>query len=188
VLGRLGYTGSGLDRRRAHCHLEINLLLNERFEAWHRQFDPQSPIPPTPFHGFNLSGIDPAALFRALAADPGLTLPAFVTTQSPYYKVLAPNTRGVPDLVRRYPWLWAIARAAATPVECPSWEFSLTASGLPLSVEPSAQAVESPTVVAVVPFAGKHSWRTLGRVGGTGTAAQLTPKGVEYIKLLTGDF
>ena len=36
-LGLLGYTGSGIDQRRAHVHVELNLFLSNRFEAWHAQ-------------------------------------------------------------------------------------------------------------------------------------------------------
>ena len=117
-----------------------------------------------------------------------ITLAAFAASCEPYFKVLAPNTHGLPDLLRRYPWLWPIARAAATRIDCPSWEISLTASGLPVLVQPSAHQVSCPTIIAVVPFAGKHSWRTMARVGGTGTAAVLTAKGTEYVNLLTGAF
>jgi len=43
VLGRLGYTGEGIDRVRAHLRLELNLLLSDRFDAWHsaRFSDPE---------------------------------------------------------------------------------------------------------------------------------------------------
>src|SRR5205809_4518697 len=34
-LGIMGYTGEGLNRARAHLHLELNLMLSRQFEAWH---------------------------------------------------------------------------------------------------------------------------------------------------------
>lgn len=192
VLGRLGYTGSGLDRRRAHCHLEINMLLSSRFERWQQAAAPagEDAPPPAPnlFHGHNLAGLDAAAFFKALAADPTLTIPRFLATQQPYFKVLAPAGPEWPDILRRYPWLCPLALSPKTKIDCPAWEISLSASGLPLSMKPSAQAATQPIVVAVVPFAGKHSWKTMGRVGGTGTAAELTRKGASYIELLLGRF
>jgi murein DD-endopeptidase MepM/ murein hydrolase activator NlpD len=186
TLGRLGYTGSGIDRRRAHLHLELNMLLSDTFEQWQRQMEAASLTASSVYHGHNLAGLDIAELFKAQAADPGLTIPGFLATQEPYYKVLAPAGPQTPSLLRRYPWLNPLATTPAAPPVCPSYEITLTASGLPLSMVPSALTTPYPVVVASVPFHGRHSWRTSGRLGGTGTAAELTAKGAQYIKLLTG--
>ena len=186
TLGRLGYTGRGIDRRRAHLHLELNLLLNDSFESWQRQTDPDGLSAVNVYHGHNLAGLDLAALYQALAADPDLTIPAFLATQEPYYRVLAPAGPEPPSLLRRYPWLNPRATSPATPLVCPSYEITLTASGLPLAIVPSAQPTPFPIVTATVPFHGRHSWRTSGRLGGTGTAAELTARGSQYVRLLTG--
>src|ERR1700730_14552340 len=34
----MGHTGAGLNQERAHLHLELNLMLNHKFEAWHDAF------------------------------------------------------------------------------------------------------------------------------------------------------
>ena len=34
----MGYTGTGLNRERAHLHLELNLMLSREFEAWYNAF------------------------------------------------------------------------------------------------------------------------------------------------------
>src|SRR5437660_2017961 len=34
----MGYTGTGLNRERAHLHLELNLMLSHQFEAWYNTF------------------------------------------------------------------------------------------------------------------------------------------------------
>src|SRR5213075_842638 len=31
----MGYTGAGINRERAHVHLELNLILNHKFESWY---------------------------------------------------------------------------------------------------------------------------------------------------------
>lgn len=186
TLGRLGYTGSGLDRRRAHVHLELNMLLRDDFEVWQRQTDPASLSAATAYHGHNLAGLDLAGLYQALAANPALTIPGFLATQEPYFRVLAPAGPNTPSLLRRYPWLNPHATSATSPPACPSYEITLTSSGLPLAMVPSALTTPEPVVVAAVPFQGRHSWRTSGRLGGTGTAAELTAKGSQYIRLLTG--
>ena len=187
AVGRLGYTGSGIDRRRAHVHFELNMLLSERFEEWYERVDPVQPAH-TPFHGYNLVGFDVAALYIAAAQNPAVSIPEFLLSQETYFKVIAPNTHGEPDVLRRYPWLWPVARRWNDVAACPSWEISFTAGGLPLRIEPSAEAVPYPIVSSIVPFEGKHSWKTMGRIGGTGSAATLTPKGTEYVNLITGAF
>ena len=188
TLGRLGYTGSGIDRRRAHLHLELNMLLSDGFETWQRQMDPGSLTAPTLFHGHNLAGLDLAALYRAQAMDEGLTIPEFLASQEPYFKVLAPAGAERPSLLRRYPWLSAQALSSSAGLSCPSYEITFTASGLPLAMVPSGQVTPYPVVIASVPFNGRHSWRTMGRLTGTGTAAALSAKGTQYVKLLTGSF
>jgi murein DD-endopeptidase MepM/ murein hydrolase activator NlpD len=188
TLGRLGYTGSGIDRRRAHLHLELNMLLSDGFETWQRQMDPGSLTAPTLFHGHNLAGLDLAALYKAQAVDESLTIPEFLASQEPYFKVLAPAGAGRPSLLRRYPWLSAQALSPSADLSCPSYEITFTASGLPLAMVPSGQVTPYPVVIASVPFNGRHSWRTMGRLTGTGTAAALSAKGTQYVKLLTGSF
>ncbi|MFN0128969.1 MAG: M23 family metallopeptidase [Verrucomicrobiales bacterium] len=185
TLGRLGYTGSGIDRRRAHLHLELNMLLSESFAEWQRQVGSGTPSAAALYHGHNLVGLDLAGLYRALAVDPTLTLAEFVASEPPYYRVLAPAGRATPTLLRRYPWLNPEANSTAEPPVCPAYEITLTASGLPLSMIPRAEAPPYPVVTAVVPFHGRHSWRTSGRLNGTGNAAELTAKGTQYIRLLT---
>ncbi len=69
-LGRLGYTGEGLDRERAHLHLELNLLLSRRFESWYDHFIKTEPNRHGLYNGTNLTGIDIAALYQALRKRP----------------------------------------------------------------------------------------------------------------------
>ncbi|MEM0895940.1 MAG: M23 family metallopeptidase, partial [Verrucomicrobiota bacterium] len=60
----MGYTGPGLNRTRAHLHLELNLILDSRFERWYNQnFSSQNYH--GMFNGLNLIGIDVAGLYLA---------------------------------------------------------------------------------------------------------------------------
>ena len=56
LLGRMGFTGAGIDRTRAHCHLELGLLMTRHYEAWHKKFGGG-----TNFHGIyngmNITGV-----------------------------------------------------------------------------------------------------------------------------------
>ena len=42
-IARMGFTGAGIDRERAHLHFEITMMLSSDFEAWHRKHFAGSP-------------------------------------------------------------------------------------------------------------------------------------------------
>ena len=145
-LGRMGYTGRGLGRSRAHVHLEVALLLNEHFGPW---FDATVGIdnPHGRFFGTNLAGVPPAQLYQALEEDPSLTFPDFVRSLDEGYVVDLPGGRPL-DLLRRYPWLGPEA-AAADPAEVPAWRVTFTQEGVPIEVEVARDEVPRPTVEGV---------------------------------------
>src|SRR6266850_696969 len=58
----MGHTGAGLNQERAHLHLELNLMLNRNFEAWHDQFFKNDPNHNGIYNGINLTGMDIAKL------------------------------------------------------------------------------------------------------------------------------
>lgn len=181
-IGRMGYTGSGITRTRAHVHVELGILLSLRFDDWHSQFSGG-----TNYHGIhnglNLSGVNIANLFLELRQDPNLALPAFLAKTPTYYKVTVPR-KGPLEIVVRYPWLAKGDHSQPSPC----WEISFTASGLPLSVAPSHRVVSQPNVTYVRTTRSKHQYFTVKRLVGTGRQASLSASGARYLKLLTGDF
>ncbi len=56
TLGIMGHTGDGLDRARAHLHLELNLLLSRHFESWYDAFNKNDPNRHGIYNGINLFG------------------------------------------------------------------------------------------------------------------------------------
>ena len=178
AIGVLGHTGDGIDRRRSHVHLELCLMLSERFDA----LIGAAANGHGNFHGSNLIGIDVASFLIKNHENP-LLLPAdFLKTEPPYFKVTVPNHGGELELVAREPWMRAPGPAGV------SWEISFTGTGVPLSVAPSATPAAFPTVTWVKPFPGNHSWNTRNLLGGSGAAATLSASGAKYVKLVTGDF
>ncbi len=146
ALGRMGFSGRGLRRDRAHVHLEIALLLNRRAQAWSDRYVP-GPNVHGAFYGTNLAGVDPAALLLRLRDEPGLTFPDYVTGQAVGYTLDLPG--GAPlDLLARYPWLGRDA-ARADPATVPAWRVALTAEGVPVGVTVAPRAVDVPTVASV---------------------------------------
>lgn len=178
-LGVMGYTGEGLDRERAHVHLELNLLLSRNFEPWYEHFIKDDPNRHGIYNGVNLAGLDIARLFLALRKDPQLTIADFLAGEERFYRVRLPAAKSF-DLAQRYPWL--TSRAAG--LEPPSWEVSFNRAGVPLKVEAGTQPALSPTLSFVKKSDLDYAMQTRGVVGGSGLHAHLTESGERLMELL----
>ncbi len=179
-LGVLGHTGDGLDRARAHVHVELNLLLNDNFEQWHAANFRGQVNHHGIYNGINLAGLDLPRLFLALRTNPSLTVPAFLAKEEVAYKALVPNT---PDfqLPRRYPWM-----ILDSPNEKPAaWEISFTRSGLPVRLTPRAKVVSGAELSYLKPSPVDARYLTRGLVNGRGGNARFSDSGKGYLRLLT---
>ncbi len=183
ILGRLGYTGNGIDRTRAHLHLELNMLLSSRFERYHDKHH-RSANHHGIYNGINLVGLDIAGLFKRHKENPAITIPDFMSRMTVHHKVLAPR-KGKMELLTRYPFLGRNLNQAAN---APSWEIHFSQSGVPLQISPSATRVSRPTVSWVKYCKTYHSYLTRGRLTGSGSKAGLSDSGLRYVSLLTGQF
>lgn len=183
-IAKMGYTGAGINRTRAHVHLELAFLLNDRFQQWydlHFTSENRHGI----FNGFNLLGMDVAGLYLAHRSRPDIAIPEYLASHGEiYYKVLVPK-RGQLEFLRRYPFL---GRGGGSGLGAQSWEFSFARSGVPLEIRPSKQRVGAPVVSWVKPTATNHSYLTSGRITGTGDSAKLTASGSRFIQLIAGGF
>ena len=184
TIAKMGYTGAGINRTRAHVHVELCMILSDRFQKWfdrHFSSDNKHGI----FNGFNLTGMDVAGILKAHRANPQLTIDQFnAGNLETYYRVLVPS-RGPLDFLRRYPYLGRQMEKAAG---AKSWEFAFAATGVPLSITPSEKAINAPIVTYVKPSGTDHSYLTVGRITGTGSNAKLTPSGSRYIQLISDSF
>ena len=181
VLGRMGYTGAGINRTRAHCHLELGMLMSTRYEDWHKHCGGGTNFHGI-FNGMNITGADVARFFLEHRENPALTFSQFVARTPVYFKVTVPSPT-TPDFVKRYPWI------AGPPVEgAKSWEISFSATGLPVGFSPSRTEVAGPIVSAVRPSEIPHRYLTRGLVTGEGNRATLTAGGLKLVALLTDDF
>ena len=187
-LGMMGHTGSGIDRRRSHTHVELNLLLHQPASIW--ECDPAMPTtpalpaskPPAPpaLNGTNLVGLDIAGWLQAHHADPYLRLADFMHRAEPYFKIRTPCNGTELEITRRYPWLRTPGKLSR------SWEISIAATSIPLKIEPLDEQVEFTTVSWVQPFVGNHAWKSRELLTGSGSTASLSAHGQEYVKLLLG--
>ena len=182
ALGRLGYTGTGIDRRRAHVHTEINLFLSEGFDAWMARYHARDANEHGRWNGQNLAAFDIVAFYRALAANPRLDLGTWLRTHQPVaFTVVVPGGVAL-DLVRRYPWL--MPGVASTDPLPPAYEIALSGSGLPLSVSAREVGTATPFVLQVSARVRHQGAPTNGLLTARGDAYELTTKGRAYVDLL----
>ena len=175
----MGYTGTGLNRERAHLHLEVNLMLSHEFEQWYNTFFRNDPNHNGIYNGMNLAGLDVARLYLALRKNPSLTIPEFLSHEETFYKVTVRKSRHF-ELPKLYPWMLAtVSRNGKS-----SWEVSFAQSGVPLRIEPSDKRVTQPELGYVKKGSVDYSYLTRDIVSGHGTNAHLTNYGRQLMRLL----
>ncbi len=179
-VGRLGYTGEGLNQRRAHLHLEVALLWHDQFASWHSANFP-SPNKHGLYNGINLMGLDIAGFYLAQRQDSSLTLPQFVRRQEPFFSVRIPESPHF-QLPRRYPWL-----VKGNPAGARSWLVSFTAPGFPVLIEPSIEPASAPRVARVAPAKFPYAKLTRGLIDGPRDQPRLGKSGHKLINLLSWD-
>lgn len=182
ALGVMGYTGPGLDRARAHCHFEFDLLLSSRFDVWNGSPGGKG-NPHGNFNGRNLAGIPVADYFLAGRSQPGLTVSAFLRGREPHHKVIVPKDGSRMEILRRYQWL-----RANRSTEGSAWEIAFDASGLPLavaSVTPDLP-LSQPQVTWVRDSPHSQAYHTRRRL--TNSGKHLSAAGLQYVNLVSGRF
>lgn len=179
TIGVMGYTGAGIDQRRAHVHVELNLLLDGQFEAWHAKHF-TTPNHHGLYNGLNLIGLDLQSLYLAAAKNPALSLPDFVRSQEPAFRVRVPDTARM-ELLDRHPWLSGGKTSGAA-----SWEVTLTRWGFPIEVRPGTENTAAAGVTWVKDTGLPHYLNTRGLVTGSGSTGKLTVEGLRFLQLLCG--
>jgi murein DD-endopeptidase MepM/ murein hydrolase activator NlpD len=175
----MGYTGTGLNRERAHLHLELNLMLSDQFEAWYNTFFRNDPNHNGIYNGMNLIGLDIARLYLALHKNPSLTIPEFLSREETFYKVTLPKSRHF-ELPSFYPWMLTTGGRN----EKSSWEVSFAQSGVPLRIESSDKSVTQPELSYAKKGSVNYSYLTRDIVSGHGASAHLTDYGQQLMRLL----
>ena len=175
----MGYTGTGLNRERAHLHLELTLMLSHEFESWYNAFFRNDPNRNGIYNGMNLAGLDVARLYLALQKNPSLTIPEFLGGEETFYKVTLPKSRHF-ELPGLYPWMLT----TGTRNEKSSWEVSFAQSGVPLRIESSDKQLTQPELSYVKKSSANYSYLTRDIVSGHGANAHLTDYGRQLMHLL----
>lgn len=180
-IGRMGFSGDGIDRERSHLHFEIAVLLSEQFEVWHRRHFAGSPNKHGLFNGLNLAGIDPAPILLESARDPSFSLAKHLRGREAFFKITLPADSALP-LIRRHPWL----APDGEPASPPAWTLAFTSHGFPVEARASLEATDAPKLswIGETRFAYHHATR--GLVAGPPGAARLSDSGKRFVQLLGG--
>ena len=179
ILGRMGYSGAGIDRQRAHVHFEIGVILSENFDAWYAAHSAGDPNKHGIYNGMNLSGTDPAPILLASAKDPGFQLTRHLAALEPVFKLTIPNSPDL-SLLRNYPWLVPGGEMANPP----AWTISFTGTGFPVRAVASRSPVTAPEVAWVRDSTTATIHATRGLVGGPAGQPRLTESGKRFVELL----
>ena len=182
VIAKMGYTGVGINRERAHLHLELNVMSQQGFDSWHAHYFGSSNQHGL-HNGLNMNGLDVSEALIRSNTNKGLTITQFIKTIPVYFKVTVPR-KGMIDIALRYPWI----RKGDHSIDTPSWEISFASSGFPLAVTPSKRKVSGPIISYVKPTKSNHRYYTKGLLSGTGGSASLTKLGKRTVALFSGDF
>jgi hypothetical protein len=178
----MGHTGEGIDCPRSHTHLELNVMLNSHFGEWHDANFKDSPNRHGPYNGLNLAGMDIGALYLARQKNPALTVAQFLKTQTVVWKAIVPR-RGDIELAKNYPWIGENLDRPS-----PSWEISFTDGAFPLKINPSDETCTGPHLSWVKDNGVPHIYYTRRCVTGSGATGALTGEGIQYVRLITGDY
>ncbi len=171
VLGIMGYTGVGLDKVRAHLHLEICLLINADYEKFCPPSNKQGL-----YNGLNLIGIDPTPLLLMSKNGDPVSLSRYFSTLREHYRVRVPRI-GTMDLLKRHPFLYKGKRGESPK----SLDIAFTASGVPIAIYPSDAQVDTPTILSCTPMPTLQQNCTVNRVKNSSKDARLTASGRRYV-------
>lgn len=172
VIGRLGYSGVGLNKVRAHLHLEIGLMINSRFADFYTGENKHGC-----FNGMNLAGFNPTHVLMACRNGAPFSVSAYFATLKEHYRVAVPC---VPmDIIRRHPFLYKGSRTDSRRPR--SLEIAFTAEGVPIGVYPADRTVEQPYIISCRPMPTVQQNCTVNRVKHNSANAALTRSGLWYI-------
>ena len=104
VLGTMGNTPSSIiPVARSHLHFEVGVIQNHRFSLWAASEEIRNQH--GRYHGWNLAGVQPLALYENTDPVQGFSMLAYLETVPVAFKLVVDARRSV-DYFERYPLLW----------------------------------------------------------------------------------
>lgn len=186
ILGRTANTHEGISKERAHVHFELNLFVNDRFPAWHKQKLPGQRNDHGPWNGQNLLGLDPRAILleqQRLGAK--FNLVQFIQHQPELCRVTVRATNF--PWLKRYPAL-VRPNSLASKEGVAGYEIALNFNGVAIELIPRAAAglkgkAKFQLLSVNEAEAKKNPCRRL--VTQRGSRWELAPHGIKALDLLT---
>ena len=188
VIATMGRTSSAevIAKDRAHCHFELNMLVNDNFSAWFKKNAPGERNDHGEWNGQNLLGLDPRLILLA-EHDPvkKFSLLDFVRSQTALCRVFVRVT-DFPYL-KRYSSL-VLRNPVAEKQGVAGYEIALNYNAVPFALMPRAAseikgAGKFQLLSVNAPIALANPCRHL--VTQRGSHWQLTDKGIEALSMLT---
>ena len=173
TIGRLGYSGVGLNKTRAHLHLEIGLMIHSRFEDFYAGENKHGN-----FNGMNLAGFDPAVVLKACQGGTPFSVSRYFASLKEHYRVAVPCITAI-DIMRRHPFLYKGSKTERTRPQ--SLEIAFTAEGLPIGIYPATRQVTQPFIVSCRPMPTVQQNCTVNREKNSSAKAALTVSGLRYV-------
>jgi hypothetical protein len=181
-IGRMGYSGQGLHRGRAHLHLEVAFMASQHFDLWNDAFHGTENIHGL-YIGRNFVGIDPAEMYLEIHDNPDLTFAEFVRSRPVGYRIAIPGEYPL-DLFERHPWLGADGVSPADAGPEGSWVVGFTREGVPVEIDRQDAPVPVPQVVYVKDEVRRDHLSTAGYLVREDDEYRLTRAGLGYAALL----
>jgi len=104
TLGIMGNTPSSITPvSRSHLHFEVGVIQNRRFPSWTAQAEIRNLH--GVHHGWNLTGIQPLALYGSADPVQEFSMPAYLASVPVAFELVVEAVRPV-DYFQRYPSLW----------------------------------------------------------------------------------
>ncbi|MEI9960747.1 MAG: M23 family metallopeptidase [Limisphaerales bacterium] len=186
VMGRTSNTGEAITKDRAHCHFELNLLVNDRFSAWFKKNSPGTRNDHGIWNGQNMLGFDPREILIAEHhPTKKFSLLNYIRGQTELCRVLVRSTN-FPFLKRYSALVYANPKAAKEGVA--GYEIALNFNGVPFALMPrAASEIKSPAKIQLLSVNSKEyranpCRRLVAQIGGRW---QLTEGGRRALDLLT---
>jgi hypothetical protein len=184
-MGRTSNTHQRITKDRAHCHFELDLLVNDRFAQWHAAKKDGERNDHGNFNGHNLAGFDPAPVLKEAAArGAAFDFAAHLQSRPEMFRV-AIRAKSL-SIVRRCPRL--VQRNPVAEREgIAGYEIACSFNGVPLRIVPRAASELKSPAKTVLLSVNEAEWRAhpcAKLVFKRGQAWTLLAHGQELVELM----
>jgi len=186
-VGILGYTGSGINKERAHLHFEMTFRLQEDFSGWYGKvgkpvYKQSGPNHHGDFSGLSFLGVDPMKLLQTSAVGRPMTVPEIFENERVQFKVKIPSEGRYWFWQRQFPFMVEGGVEVPPP---PAWEMSCNRIGLPLHFKRLDEEIKEAELSWFRPNLSLQDWFTRGLIQGRGGNERLTKWGRKWLSQLT---